>query len=99
VHDIFSETTPLRTVPDAGSDNDYEPDVQDPFGTMVSASIGLFMLFVLFAWMFRIGAWSNRHLPESRRRSVIPFGIWLIQPEVNQLYHKLEQPNPDTDGT
>jgi hypothetical protein len=117
-----------------------------PFGPMVSASIGLFMLFVLFAWMFSIGAWSNRHLPKSRRRSVIPFGIslvlpiiyvlmyiflyipllnngapsrsplwmlpmhmfsmvgifygiWLIQPEVNQLYHKLEQPNPDTDGT
>jgi hypothetical protein len=152
-----------------------------PFGPMVSASIGLFMLLVLFAWMFSIGAWSNRHLPESRRRNVIPFGIglvlpiiyvlmyiflyipllnngapsrpplwmlpmhmfsmvgifygiwytarqlkslqenedagfmifsntffllfifpigiWLIQPEVNQLYHKLEQPNPDTDGT
>jgi len=67
-----------------------------PFGPLVSASIGLFMLF---AWMFRIGTWSNRHLPESRRRSVIPFGIWLIRPEVIQLYHKLKQPNPDTDGT
>ncbi len=70
-----------------------------PFGPMVSASIGLSMLFVLFAWMFSIGAWSNRHLAESRRRSVIPFGIWLIQPDVNQLYQKLEQPNADTDGT
>jgi len=33
-----------------------------PFGPLVSASIGLFMLVVLFAWIFSIGAWSNRHL-------------------------------------
>ena len=69
-----------------------------PFGPLVSASIGLFMLLALFAWRFSIGAWSNRHLPESRRRSVIAFGIWLIQPEVNQLYKKLDQPTPDADG-
>jgi len=152
-----------------------------PFGPLVSASIGLFILLVLFAWMFSIGTWSNRHLPESRRRSMLlfgislalpiiyvlmyiilyipmlesggpsrpplwllpmhmfsmlgifygiwytarqlksllenqdadfmifsstffllfifPIGIWLIQPEVNQLYYKLEQSNPDADGT
>ena len=152
-----------------------------PFGPFVSASIGLFILLVLFAWMFSIGAWSNRHLPEPRRRSMIPFGvglalpiiyvlmyiilyipllkngapsrpplwmlpmhmfsmvgifygiwytarqlkslqenedasfmifsstffllfifpigIWLIQPEVNQLYNKLDQSNPDADGS
>ena len=152
-----------------------------PFGPMVSASIGLFMLLVLFAWMFSIGAWSNRRLPETRRRSVIPcgvglalpiiyvlmyiflyipllnhgapsrpplwmlpmhmfsmvgifygiwytarqlkslqenedvgfmifsntffllfifpIGIWLIQPEVNRLYHKLDQSNTDADET
>lgn len=152
-----------------------------PFGPLVSASVGLFILLVLFAWMFSIGTWSNRHLPESRRRSMLlfgvslalpiiyvlmyiilyipllqnggpsrpplwllpmhmfsmvgifygiwytarqlksllenedadfmifsstffllfifPIGIWLIQPEVNQLYHKLEQSNPDADGT
>ena len=27
-----------------------------PFGPMIAASIGLFMLLVLFAWMFSIGA-------------------------------------------
>jgi len=152
-----------------------------PFGPLVSASVGLFILLVLFAWMFSIGTWSNRHLPESRRRSMLlfgvslalpiiyvlmyiilyipllesggpsrpplwllpmhmfsmlgifygiwytarqlksllenedadfmifsstffllfifPIGIWLIQPEVNQLYYKLEQSNPDVDGT
>lgn len=152
-----------------------------PFGPLVSASVGLFILLVLFAWMFSIGTWSNRHLPESRRRSMLlfgvslalpiiyvlmyiilyipmlesggpsrpplwllpmhmfsmlgifygiwytarqlksllenedadfmifsstffllfifPIGIWLIQPEVNQLYYKLEQSNPDADGT
>ena len=152
-----------------------------PFGPLVSASVGLFILLVLFAWMFSIGTWSNRHLPESRRRSpllfgvslalpiiyvlmyiilyipllesggpsrpplwllpmhmfsmlgifygiwytarqlksllenedadfmifsstffllfIFPIGIWLIQPEVNQLYYKLEQSNPDTDGS
>ncbi|MBT8433171.1 MAG: hypothetical protein KJN95_00830 [Gammaproteobacteria bacterium] len=152
-----------------------------PFGPLVSASVGLFILLVLFAWMFSIGTWSNRHLPESRRRSIFlfgislalpiiyvlmyiilyipllqnggpsrpplwllpmhmfsmlgifygiwytarqlksllenedadfmifsstffllfifPIGIWLIQPEVNQLYNKLEQSNPDADGS
>ena len=152
-----------------------------PFVPLVSASIGLFILLVLFAWMFSIGTWSNRHLPESRRRSMLlfgvslalpiiyvlmyiilyipllqnggpsrpplwllpmhmfsmlgifygiwytarqlksllenedadfmifsstffllfifPIGIWLIQPEVNQLYYKLEQSNPDADGS
>ena len=152
-----------------------------PFGPLVSASVGLFILLELFAWMFSIGTWSNRHLPESRRRSpllfgvslalpiiyvlmyiilyipllesggpsrpplwllpmhmfsmlgifygiwytarqlksllenedadfmifsstffllfIFPIGIWLIQPEVNQLYYKLEQSNPDTDGS
>lgn len=152
-----------------------------PFGPLVSASVGLFILLVLFAWMFSIGTWSNRHLPESRRRStllfgvslalpiiyvlmyiilyipmlesggpsrpplwllpmhmfsmlgifygiwytarqlksllenedadfmifsstffllfIFPIGIWLIQPEVNQLYYKLEQSNPDADGS
>lgn len=58
-----------------------------PFGPLVSASIGLFMLLVLFAWMFSIGAWSNRHLPESRHRSVIPFGIGLLIPVVYVLMY------------
>ncbi len=152
-----------------------------PFGPLVSASVGLFILLVLFAWMFSIGTWSNRHLPESRRHStllfgvslalpiiyvlmyiilyipmlesggpsrpplwllpmhmfsmlgifygiwytarqlksllenedadfmifsstffllfIFPIGIWLIQPEVNQLFYKLEQSNPDADGS
>ena len=30
---------------------------------------------------------------------IFPIGIWLIQPEVNQLYYKLEQSNPDADGS
>jgi hypothetical protein len=58
-----------------------------PFGPMVSASIGLFMLLVLFAWMFSIGSWSNRQLPESRRRSVIPFGIGLALPVIYILMY------------
>lgn len=140
---------------------------------LVVASIGLFMLLVLFLWMYSIGSWSNQHLPEVQRRSpvlfatslaipliyllmyifvylpqlvdgppvqppiwllpmhmlsmagifygfwytarqlkslqeneeadflifsstffllfIFPLGVWLIQPSVNQLYHKLEQ--------
>ncbi len=58
-----------------------------PFEPLVAASIGLFMLLVLFAWMFSVGSWSNRHLAESRRRNVVPFAIGLALPIVYVLMY------------
>jgi hypothetical protein len=40
-----------------------------PLQPLVVASIGLFMLLVLFAWMFSIGSWANSRLPPARRRT------------------------------
>lgn len=58
-----------------------------PLEPLVAASIGLFMLLVLFAWMFSIGSWSNRRLPESRRRNLIPFAVGLALPIVYILMY------------
>ncbi len=58
-----------------------------PFKPLVAASIGLFILLVLFAWMFSIGAWSNRRLPESRRRSLLPFTVGLTIPVIYILMY------------
>lgn len=58
-----------------------------PFEPLVAATIGLFMMLVLFLWMFSIGAWSNQHLPESRRRSPLPFAFSLVVPLVYLLMY------------
>ena len=53
-----------------------------PLKPLVVASIGLFMLLVLFLWMFSIGNWSNRRLPEARRLNPLPFAAGLVVPIV-----------------
>ncbi len=58
-----------------------------PLEPLVVATIGLFMMLVLFGWMFSIGAWANRHLPESRRRSPLPFAVGLLLPLVYLLMY------------
>ncbi len=58
-----------------------------PFEPLVAASIGLFMLLVLFAWMFSIGSWSNRRLPESMRRNLVPFAVGFTLPIVYILMY------------
>ena len=58
-----------------------------PMKPLVVASIGLFMMLVLFLWMFSIGSWSNRHLPESRQRSPLPFAVGLAIPIVYVLMY------------
>lgn len=58
-----------------------------PMQPLVVASIGLFMMLVLFLWMFSIGSWSNRHLPESRRRSSLPAAVGLVLPVVYLLMY------------
>ena len=58
-----------------------------PFEPLVAASIGLFMILVLFLWMFSIGAWSNRRLPESRQRALLPFAIALAIPLIYLLMY------------
>ncbi len=58
-----------------------------PFKPLLVASIGLFLLLVLFAWMFSIGYWCNRHLPETRRRHPLPFAIGLVLPIVYVLMY------------
>lgn len=60
-----------------------------PFEPLVIASIGLFLMFVLFGWMFSVGAWCNSQLPESRRSSVIGFAAALILPIVYLLMYIL----------
>lgn len=56
-----------------------------PFEPLVTASVGLFMMLVLFLWMFSIGAWSNQRLPESRQRALLPFALSLAIPLVYLL--------------
>jgi len=51
-----------------------------PFSPLVVASIGLFLLIVLFAWMLSVGVWCNSRLPESRRSNTAPFIAALIVP-------------------
>ncbi len=58
-----------------------------PFEPLVVASIGLFLMLVLFAWMFSIGAWSNGQLPPERRRSLLPYGVGLALPLVYVLMY------------
>jgi hypothetical protein len=58
-----------------------------PLKPLVVASIGLFLLLVLFLWMFSVGSWSNRHLPGPRRRNPLPFAIALAIPQVYLLMY------------
>jgi len=75
-----------------------------PFGVgLVLPIIYILMYIFLYIPLLNNGAPSRPPLwmlPMQMFSMVgIFYGIWLIQPEVNQLYHKLEQSNPDTDGT
>ncbi|MDJ0828150.1 MAG: hypothetical protein QNJ16_21960 [Rhodobacter sp.] len=71
-----------------------------PFRGLVIASIVLFVMIVLFAWMFSIGAWSNAQLPPERRRGLLLFGAGLVLPIVYLLMFiilvmpVLESPTP-----
>ncbi len=58
-----------------------------PFKPLVVASIGLFLMLVLFGWMYSVGSWANRRLPESRRRSPLPFAVGLALPLVYLLMY------------
>jgi len=58
-----------------------------PMIPLVVASIGLFMLLVLFLWMFSIGSWSNSHLPEARRSNPVLFAASLAIPLVYVLMY------------
>lgn len=58
-----------------------------PMEPLVVAAIGLFMMLVLFGWMLSVGAWSNRQLPESRRRSPLPCAVGLLLPIVYLLMY------------
>ena len=58
-----------------------------PMEPLVAASIGLFMMLVLFLWMFSVGSWANRHLPQSRQRSPLPFALGLAIPIVYVLMY------------
>ncbi len=73
-----------------------------PLKLLIVATIGLFMMIVLFAWMFSIAAWSNARLPPERRRSLLPFGTGLALPIVYALMYiflvipELESASPPT---
>lgn len=54
---------------------------------LVVSTIGLFAMLVLFLWMFSIGAWCNRQLPESQRHSPLPFAAGLVIPVVYLLLY------------
>lgn len=60
-----------------------------PFEPLIVATIGLFVMIVLFGWMFSIGAWCNKHLPASRQSSVIGFAGALAIPIVYALMYIL----------
>ena len=58
-----------------------------PFKGLVIASIALFLMLVLFAWMFSIGAWANALLPEERRRGLLLYGAGLALPIIYLLLY------------
>lgn len=58
-----------------------------PLEGLVIASIALFLMLVLFAWMFSIGAWANRLLPPERRRGLLLYGAGFILPVVYLLMY------------
>ena len=58
-----------------------------PLQPLTVASIGLFMLLVLFAWMFSIGSWANSLLPRAQRRSPLPYAAGLVMPLIYLLLY------------
>ena len=72
-----------------------------PFKPLIVSTVGL---LVLFMWMLSIGIWYTasqmKALLESKDADymifsntffmlfIFPLGVWLIQPDVNQLYHQ-----------
>lgn len=60
-----------------------------PFGPLVVASIGLFVLIVLFAWLFSVGIWCNSRLPGNRRSGPALFVVALIVPLIYLLMYIL----------
>ena len=58
-----------------------------PFQPLVVASIGLFLLIVLFAWMGSVGIWCNARLPQARRSNVAVFAASMIVPLVYALLY------------
>lgn len=60
-----------------------------PFKPLVVATIGMFVMIVLFGWMFSVGAWSNSKLPESRQSSVVGYAVALVLPIVYLLMYIL----------
>ena len=60
---------------------------QIPFKGLVIASIALFLMLVLFAWMFSIGAWANRLLPPELRRGLLLYGAGFIVPIIYLLMY------------
>lgn len=51
-----------------------------PFNPLVVASIGLFLMIVLFLWMLSVGVWCNARLPEKRQSNLAPFIVALTIP-------------------
>ena len=60
-----------------------------PFQPLVVASIGLFLMIVLFGWMFSIGAWCNARLPDVHQNSVVLFAAALVVPLLYLLMYIL----------
>ena len=60
-----------------------------PFSPLVVASIGLFLMIVLFVWMFSVGTWCNSRLPPERRSGVVLFTVALLIPLVYLLMYIL----------
>lgn len=58
-----------------------------PLKPLVVASIGLFLMIVLFAWMISVAVWSNQRLPPERQRSPALFVAGLIVPIVYALMY------------
>ena len=70
-----------------------------PLKPLVVASIGLFMLLVLFAWMFSVGSWANSQLPPTRRRSPLLCAAGFVAPLIYLLlYIFLYIPQLEPDG-
>ena len=58
-----------------------------PLEPLVVATIGLFLMLVLLLWMYSIGSWSNRRLPEALRLNPLPFAAALAIPPIYLLMY------------
>ena len=61
-----------------------------PFNPLIVATIGMFVMIVLFGWMFSVGAWSNSKLPAERRSNTNVFAISLIIPVIYILMYIIQ---------